>query len=141
MREDIIKQAIVRRAANGSDAGRIADAVVDALRLLHVELGVVVGVQASCALCAHALHRTRSKFEWTSPPTAAPTDKMLASLRDDLAARTPAESLFAGETLIFALIDHLISLIGEPLTLRMLHSAWSSPDADQTRLFRRTFNE
>jgi len=132
MREDIIKQALSQRAGAGSDAGRMADAVIAVLRLLHAELSLVVGTQAAAALCAHALHRTRSKVEWTTPPTAAPTDKMLTALRNDLAARTPAECLFAGETLLFALVDHLISLIGEPLTLRMLHSAWGTPAADQT---------
>ncbi|MGJ7495352.1 hypothetical protein ACSFA8_09775 [Variovorax sp. RT4R15] len=132
MREDIIKEALFLRFGIGSDAGQIADAIRVALRLLHAELALVVGAQASAALVAHAVHRTRTVVNWTMPAAAALTEAMLAALREDLAARTPADSLFAGETLIFALVDHLISLIGEPLTFRMLNLAWAVPGADQS---------
>ena len=132
MREDIIKQALSQRCGDASEPGQTADATIAVLRLLHGELALVVGAQASAALVAHAVHRTRTRVEWTAPPAAGPSDTLLKALRDDLAARTSAECLFAGETLIFALVDHLISLIGEPLTLRMLNSAWSTHGADQS---------
>ncbi|MDN8618690.1 hypothetical protein [Variovorax ginsengisoli] len=131
MREDIIKQALSERYGDGSDPGPIAEATTTLLRLLHAELALVVGAQASAALVVHAVHRTRSKLDWTAPPAAAP-ETLLVALHDDLAARPTADCLFAGETLIFALVDHLISLIGEPLTLRMLISAWSTHGADQS---------
>ena len=132
MQDDIIKQAIAQRAGERPDSGHVADAVVDALRLLHAELGLLVGTQAAAALCSHALHRTRLKVEWTTPPSAVLSDQMLVALRSDLHARTLAQAIFAGETLLFALVDHLISLIGEPLTHRMLQSAWGASVAVQT---------
>ena len=64
------------------------------------------------------------------PAASACNDLMFTGLRDDLAARSSTACLRAGETLIFALFDHLIALIGEPLTLRMLNAAWGAPDAD-----------
>lgn len=132
MQDDVIKQAIAHRAGDGTDAGQIADAVTGALGSLHTELSLLVGAQAAAALGAHALHRTRSKIGWTMPRAPALSDQTLAALRQDLAARTPADSRYAGETLLCALVDHLIVLIGAPLTHRMLHTAWNAPDATQT---------
>lgn len=132
MREDIIKQALAQRCGNSFQPGHTADATIAVLRLLHAELASVVGAQASAALIARAVHRTRTQVEWTASPVNGPSDTLLEALRDDLAARTSSECLFAGETLIFALVDHLVSLIGEPLTLRMLNSAWSTHAADQS---------
>ena len=132
MRDDIVKASIADRGGGGADAGQTADAVAAALSLLFTQLSSVVGTQAAAALCAHALHRTRAKMGWTIAPTAAITDKTLAELRQDLADRTPVDSLVAGESLLLSLVDHLISLIGEPLTSRMLHSAWTASDPTQT---------
>lgn len=132
MQDDVIRQAIAHRCADGNDAAQIADAVTGALGSLHTELSLLVGAQAAAALGAHALHRTRSKIGWTMPRATALSDQTLVELRQDLAARTPMDSRHAGETLLRALVDHLILLIGEPLTHRMLHTAWTAPDATQT---------
>ncbi|MFM9428673.1 hypothetical protein RCH10_005136 [Variovorax sp. GrIS 2.14] len=131
MQDDIIEQAIALRAGDVADSGLIADAVVTTLRLLHAELSVLVGAQAAAALCSHAMHRTQSEVEWAAPRAAALSESMLLALRADLQARTPEQALFAGKTLLFALTDHLKSLIGEPLTTRMLRSAWGTPAFDQ----------
>jgi hypothetical protein len=132
MREDIIKQALSQRCGDGSEPDQMAEATIAVLRLLHGELALVVGPQASAALVAHAVHRTRTRVHWTAPAAAGPSDTLLKALHDDLSKRTSAECLFAGQTLIVALVDHLISLIGEPLTLRMLNSAWSTHGAEQS---------
>lgn len=132
MRENIIKQTLSQRCGDGCDPGQIAETTIAVLRLLYAEIASVVGSQASGALLAHAVHRTRTAITWTVPPTSGPSDTLLEALHDDLAARTSAECLFAGETLISALVDHLVSLIGEPLTLRMLNSAWSTHGADRS---------
>jgi len=131
MQDDIIKQAIAFRAGDVTDPGLIADGVVASLRLLHAELSLLVGAQAAVALCSHAMHRTQSEVEWAVPRAAALSESMLLALRADLRARTPEQALFAGKTLLFALTDHLKSLIGEPLTTRMLRSAWGAPAFDQ----------
>lgn len=132
MPEELIKRAIAQRAGDGSDPGQIAGAVSRTLSLLYAQLSLVVGAQAAAALCAHAVHRTRPTVGWTIPPAAAFSDSTLSALRDDLSARTPEMALHAGQSLLYALTDHLISLIGLPVTRRMLHAAWSTPDASQT---------
>jgi hypothetical protein len=129
MRDDIIERALAERGGTSVEIGQVAQAVINALRLLHAELTLVVGTQAASSLCAHALHRTRVSIGWTMFPTVAATEDQLSGLHKDLLQRTPARALFAGATLISALVDHLVSLIGEPLTLRMLDFAWN-PQAD-----------
>ena len=132
MQDEIIKRAISRHAGTDASADQVARAVVGTVKLLHAELGLLVGLEAASALCAHAVHRTRSKVKWKTPAAATVSEPMTVALLKDLRQRTPTEAVFAGETLLFALVDHLISLVGEPLTLRMLESAWTVPGADQT---------
>ncbi|MGJ7521394.1 hypothetical protein ACSFA0_12965 [Variovorax sp. LT1P1] len=102
------------------------------MKSLHGELTMVVGVLAASSLIAHAVHRTRATVGWTLAASSVVTDKTFEALYDDLAARSPAGCRAAGEYLLLALVDHLISLIGRPLTRRMLHSAWNLPDAELT---------
>ncbi|MDB5828276.1 MAG: hypothetical protein JWQ73_2496 [Variovorax sp.] len=130
MHVDFIKEVISREARGGSDARQVADAVTASMRLLHAELSKVVGEVAANALGAHAVHRTRSNFNWAMSPAGSVSADMLSSLKQDLARRKPADSQHAGETLIFALVDHLVGLIGEQLTYRILRSAWGKPSAE-----------
>lgn len=132
MPSEIVKRVISRCAGDGTPSADVARSIVGALTSLHAELTIVVGVQAASSLIAHAVHRTRTTVGWTLVSAAVITDKTLDALRDDLAARPPAGCRAAGEILLLTLVDHLISLIGQPLTRRMLHSAWNLPDAALT---------
>lgn len=132
MPSEIVKRVISRCAGDGAPSAEVARSIVGALKSLHAELTMVVGVQAASSLIAHAMHRTREAIGWTMAPSAVITDKTLDALREDLAARPPAGCRAAGEFLLLTLVDHLISLIGQPLTRRMLHSAWNLPDAAPT---------
>lgn len=132
MPSEIVKRVISQCAGDGVPSAEVAKSIIGALKSLHAELTIVVGVQAASSLIAHAMHRTRDAVGWTMAPSAVITDKALDALRDDLAARPPAGCRAAGEILLLTLVDHLISLIGQPLTRRMLHSAWNMPDAAPT---------
>lgn len=132
MQNDVVKRVISQHAGAGSSADEVARAVVGALKLLHAELSFIVGLQAASALCAHALHRTRSKINWPTLAAKSLFEPMTVALLKELCLQSPTEIAFAGETLLSALVEHLILLIGEPLTLRMLESAWTVPGADQT---------
>lgn len=131
MRQEIIQEALAGRRRERADSGAIADATVRAIRLLLAELEPLVGAQAARALYARSLHLTRSSFERLSPAAAEPGSELLAALHDDLASRVPSEAQHAGETLVLAFADLLISLIGEPLTHRLLRSAWDTPAAGE----------
>jgi hypothetical protein len=132
MQHEIIKQAIAQRAGRVPSAPRIAAAMAGLLHALYVELELLVGSQAAAALYAHAVHRTRSTLHWTLPPTSTADATTLAVLHNDLTTRSPKDAWFACETLLAAVVDHLASLIGEPLTYRLLNSAWNPAAAEQT---------
>ena len=132
MPSEIVKRMISQCAGHELPSATVARSILGALKSLHAELTMVVGVQASSSLIAHAVHRTRATVEWTLPSSSVVTDKTFDALRDDLAARPPAGCRAAGEFLLTTLVDHLISLIGQPLTRRMLHAAWNLPDAELT---------
>jgi hypothetical protein len=131
MRQEIIKQALAEHAGDEADSTTVADATVGALRLLYAELGLLVGTQATGALCARSVHLTRSSFQWLSQTAVEPPGGLFTILQNDLSARDAAEARKAGEALLLTFADLLVSLIGEPLTHRLLRSAWSTPAADE----------
>ena len=132
MQHEIIKQAIAQRAGRAPVASSIAAAMAVLLQSLHAELDLLLGSQAAAALYAHAVHRTRSTLHWTLPPRSTIDATALALLQSDLAARSSQHAYMTCETLLAALVDHLATLIGEPLTYRLLNSAWNPASAEQT---------
>lgn len=132
MQHEIIRKAIAQRAGKSPTASNIAVAMAALLQSLHVELDLLVGSQAATALYAHAVHRTRSTFHWTLPPTSTLDVTALAMLQSNLTTRSPRDAWLACETLLTAVVDHLATLIGEPLTYRLLNSAWNPAAAEQT---------
>ncbi|MBA2412469.1 MAG: hypothetical protein H0V63_06545, partial [Burkholderiaceae bacterium] len=127
MKQEIIQHALAEGHADGADANTVAVATARALRLLFAELEPLVGGPAVHALYTRSLHLARSSFERPGPAEPEPPSEMLTALQQDLAARVPADARRAGETLLHTSADLLVSLIGEPLTNRLLLSAWGSP--------------
>ncbi|MEO7007621.1 MAG: hypothetical protein ABI156_00600 [Caldimonas sp.] len=134
MREKIIEHALGYGAAAGAgaDAGSVAVAAVRALRLLLAELEPLVGSQAVRALYTRSLHLTRARFGWPAAEAAESLAEALTGLQQNLGARVPADARRAGATLLNTFADLLVSLIGDPLTQRLLRSAWGSPSADKS---------
>jgi len=97
------------------------------LTLLLAELKPLVGELALRALYVRSLHLARSSFERPGTGELQSPDELLAPLHRDLLSRAPTESRGAAEALLLALANLLVSLIGEPLTDRLLHKAWGSP--------------
>lgn len=132
MRNDIIQHALRASADTEASPGVIAEASVRALDSLFSQLEPLVGVQGARALYARSLHVTRA-FQWPvqneiSPP---PREELLHVVDTHLGALTPQDARRASEALLHAFADLLLSLIGEPLTLRLLRSAWDDPAAEE----------
>ena len=139
MQDELIRQAMALLVEDDSDSSSIASAATKLMRSLYVELDSLVGAHAASALCAHALHRTRSTLKWTLIPTTTIDGTTLLALRNDLATRTPKDAFYASTTLLSVLVNHLNILIGKSLIARMLSSAWNLP-ADEKAL-RENFND
>jgi hypothetical protein len=127
MRQEIFRRALGDGDAADADAPAIAAATVRALRLLLAELEPLVGERAVLALYSRSLHLTRSTLPWLNATQHAAQAEALNALHDKLAARAPLEAREAGQALLLAFAGLLISLIGEPLTDRLLLSAWGGP--------------
>jgi len=130
MPAQLIRKAIARGVDDPHDANRIAASVCSVLDLLQAEIAPVLGSQAALALYLHAVHRTRSTAAWRMPVASVPTSSDWTGLHADLAARPPEDAHAAGATLLSALVDHLTSLIGLPLTQRLVRSALCHADTD-----------
>ncbi len=127
MRDDMIKQALGECGVE-ADSSAIAHATVKALTRLLEQLKPLVGELAWRALYVRSLHLARSSFIKPDVDQDSPGD-LLTPLQRDLSRRPPAAARAAAEALLLALVDLLVSLIGDPLTVRLLHKAWDIPAA------------
>ncbi len=128
MRDSMIRRALGECGAD-ADSPAIAAAAVGTLTRLLGQLEPLVGALAWRALYVRSLHLARSSFAKPDADVTLPSD-LLAPLQRDLSTRLPAEARVAAEALLLALADLLVSLIGEPLTVRLLHKAWDMPVAE-----------
>ena len=108
---------------NDADATFVAMSPVSAVKLLLHELRPLVGELAACALYKRSLHLARSSFQ-RATGDAQTHDELLAPLYQDLSYRSSADAQKAARALLNSLADLLVSMIGEPLTYRLLRKAW-----------------
>ncbi|MGJ7542988.1 hypothetical protein [Variovorax sp. LT1R16] len=130
MREKIIDQRLAGTVGDAATSDAIAETTVGALRLLYAELGSLIGSRAAGALYVRSLHLTRPGFPWLSQAVEA-SDALFSTLYSDLCAREANEARQAGAGLLRTFADLLATLIGEPLTHRLLRSAWGLPADDE----------
>lgn len=127
MRKQIIDQALAEIAREEANSAEIARVTVGAVRALHAELAALIGSQAASALYARSIHLARLSFPWLSQTATVPLSARLTSLQSDLSARNTSEARQGGKGLLLTFTDLLVTLIGEPLTNRLLRSAWALP--------------
>ena len=128
MQREFITQALDRAATSQAGSGVVAAACIRALDALFSELEPLVGVTGARALYLRCLYLTRESVGWPVAPDGVARDALLANLAEHIEARHADAARRASETLLTAFADLLVSLIGEPLTLRLLQSAWGDPD-------------
>ena len=118
-------------AAAGADAGQIAGKAVAVWEAIHSAMAPVIGPRGSTALQRRSLHVARASYPWLDAvceAAAAPGD--FAALREALASRTAAEAAAAHDSMVLAFIELLTTLIGEPLTARLLQGVGDRPSDD-----------
>ena len=128
MQREFITQALDRAATGQAGSGVVAAACIRALDSLFSELEPLVGVTGARALYLRCLYLTRESVGWPVAPDGVARDALLVNLAEHIEARHADAARRASETLLTAFADLLVSLIGEPLTLRLLQSAWGDPD-------------
>ncbi len=126
--ETLVRHALA--AVEHADAEIVAVATTKALQRLVAELEPLVGPDAVHALYRRSLHLTRASSDWAVPAGGLAGTEMSAGLHEQLVSRSAPDALAAGQGLLKAFANLLISLIGEPLTSRLVMSAWGEPSAD-----------
>jgi len=119
----MIHGALGEGSAEAADPTNVAAAAVQALTLLLAELQPLIGLLALRALYVRSLHLAQASFERPGKELESAAE-LLAQLHRDLVSRDPAQAWGAAVALLLALANLLVSLIGEPLTDRLLHKAW-----------------
>ena len=129
MQSEILERALGLGAAEDADAATVAAAVVCAVGSLLGELTPLVGGLAARALYARSLHLARASFRRPDSGEVE-TQSDLAALYQDLVCRIPVEARQAGQALLGSFVDLLVSLVGAPITHRMLRTAWGVSAAE-----------
>lgn len=140
-----IKKILARDAGVGADAKALAEAAVSTWRRVTFHLTPIIGEGGVGSLYARSLHLTRSRFPWlaVAPATqpagqAQQTDWPYMDLRSSLEQREPAEVRNASSAHLVTFIELLATLLGEPLTARLLRSLWDdAASKEPTRKIRK----
>lgn len=120
--------AALSRRAGTSDAPaqNVAECVIAVLREIELALGPVIGPRGVAALLDRSLHRAAQPHPWLAEARdvrdATPD---LQRLVRTLAARPVDDIVAAGAEILQAFHDLLVSLVGQPLTQRLVGRVWS----------------
>lgn len=118
-RHQIVRRLTARLAENH------AEEAINLWEQVAKQIVSIIGESGFDSLYARSLSLTSATFPWLSPSaTSTQFDYRFGSLRTSLEAQTPVLASEANGLLMITFTDLLASLIGEPLTARILDSAW-----------------
>ncbi|MDQ3187124.1 MAG: hypothetical protein M3Q16_11860 [Pseudomonadota bacterium] len=106
---------------------KVADAAINLWEQMATQIVSIVGEDGFNSLYARSIFLSQSTFPWlAASPLAPQTDQRFAELKMNFEGQTPAQASEANTLLLITFTDVLASLIGEQLTTRILHLAWSN---------------
>jgi hypothetical protein len=116
---------LTREAGPGADAHRLAAATQRVLQKLGPGLSRLAGPSGSQALVSRALHVARMAFPFLDGVRAAATPGMcLQGLNEHIIEVDGAEAASGLQALLGVLLELVIGLIGEDLTIAVVREAW-----------------
>lgn len=118
-------ESIDRRTALPME--QTADAAVALWEPFANEIIAIIGVNGFDSLFARSVYLTQSTFPWLDGgPATPPDDQRFVGLKASLDGAAPELARAANRLLLTIFTDILALLIGEPLTTRILDSAWGN---------------
>lgn len=123
-----IQSTLARCAGESPDARAAAEATLGTWRRMAAQLVPVIGERGVEVLLTRALHLTSAAFPWLA--SAGERGEMaatLASIRAALERQDDAVAAEASCALLVTFTEVLTTLIGEPLTERLLGPVWEAP--------------
>ncbi len=115
------------------DSDNVVAAAINRWELIATQVVSIIGEGGFSALYLRSLHLAQATFSWLPAHSMSPqTDDRFALLKASLEEQTPELASAANHLLLITFTDILASLIGEDLTIRILHSAWSHDASSQS---------
>jgi len=117
----------------GADASveQVADAVMATWRAIEQALHPIIGQRGVAALFNRSLRLVSATHPWLAAGCGGALDAVDPSaLRAALLQQPAAVAAEGGEALFWSFHQLLASLIGAPLTNRLLHSVWAPSTGD-----------
>ena len=131
LRQHLIQRAIARNR-NETETNDITHAVWPPLA---TQLVSIIGEGGFNALYARSLYLTHEAFPWlTSGDAPGSVEVRLTDLKNCLQEQSADEANKACHFLLLTFTNILASLIGEPLTLALLSSAWGDDTNDEAAI-------
>ena len=125
-----IQTRFVSSLAEGASADEVAEAAVLIWRNTDLALAPIIGQQGVAALLRRCQFLIRETHPWLSScPADATGAPAFGALQSVLRAQPAADAAQANGALLQVFHDLLSSLIGAPLSERLLKSAWTLPSA------------
>ncbi len=115
------------RSLTSKHAEMTAHAAIRLWEQMATQIIAIVGEDGFDSLFARGVSLAQARFPWLSAGSASrPADHRFANLKACFEGTTPELAGEANRLLLIIFTDILASLIGEPLTERILNSAWGS---------------
>ncbi len=116
------------RLAPGAAAPAVAEAVLVVWGEIDAALQPIIGARGVAALLQRTAHLTAQAHPWLAPGRAADdAAQAIAELTTRMAGQGEAQALACGQDFLLTFHKLLATLIGQPLTQRLLRSAWEPP--------------
>ncbi|MDP3878108.1 MAG: hypothetical protein Q8Q50_14110 [Methylobacter sp.] len=126
LRHQIIKNLTAQHSEN------VADAALNLWTQMATQIISIIGESGFDSLYARSAFLTQSTFPWFATASPSSSTQRFASLKTSFEQQTPAQASEANHLLLMTFTDILASLIGEPLTTRILRSAWGVDASDKS---------
>ncbi|MDP2111019.1 MAG: hypothetical protein Q8N48_02785 [Thiobacillus sp.] len=104
---------------------KVADAAIDLWEQMAAQIISIVGEDGFNSLYARSVFLAQPTFPWLAASAlSSQADQRFAELKKRLEGQTPSQAREANSLLLLTFTGILAALIGEPLTTRILSSAW-----------------
>lgn len=125
LRHRIINNLMAQHTEN------VADTAIILWEQMASQIILIVGQGGFNSLYARSLFLTQSTFPWLSAnSTETQTEQWFTELKKSLEGQSPVQAREANSLLLMTFTDILASLIGEKLTISILHSSWGDNASD-----------
>jgi hypothetical protein len=129
-----VQRALTQEAGTDPDAKLLATAALRVYDALSAQLAPLIGDGGVRALTARSLHLVQRDFPWLAAAQEPDLSKgPFGQVGFDLERQNPAVAAEAAAAAMATLGGLLESLIGEPLTMRVLRAAWPSAFPGETQ--------